>query len=191
MERDELAKQFAKQKAVELGKMIKEAYLKGYEQGQLDAGVPIIIDGVQYVDMGLPSGTLWSKTYLYYCDYGYRQKRLSFQEAQNLPLPTQEQWNEIQKFCVFDKENIIGLSGGRIGYTRAPAGYYIRDLGEGCEENHNMFWLKGDIDNDHKAPTMIYDLKIVKNNQIVYTFKGSSRHFIGYKLPVFLVKNKE
>lgn len=186
-----MAVKFAKQKTAEIGKMIKEAYLKGYEHGQLDSGNPINIDGVQYVDLGLPSGTLWSKTYLYYCDYGYRQNRLSFLEAQNLPIPTKEQWEEVQKYCVFDKENIIGLSGGRIGYVRAPAGYYIRDLGEGCEEEHNMFWLKGDIDNDNKAPTMIYDLRIVKDDRIAYTFKGSSRHFVGYKLPVFLVRNKE
>lgn len=191
MTKEELAKQFAKQKVAELNNLIKEAYLKGYEHGQLDAGVPININGVEYVDLGLPSGTLWSKTSLYYCDYGYRQNRFSYYEAQNLPIPTKAQWDEVQKFCVFDKENIIGLSGGRIGYKRAPAGYFIRDLGEGCEEDKNMFWLKGDIDNENKASTMIYDLKLTKNNQITYTYKGVSRHFIGYKLPVFLVKNKE
>lgn len=191
MTQEELAKQFAAQKVEELSAIVEEAYLKGYEQGCIDSDGPITIDGVTYVDLGLPSETLWSSWPLEYCDYGYKQRRFSYRDACQLSLPSVEQWDEVCQFCHFDGRFIIGLSGERIGYDIAPAGYFIRSLGEGCEEEQNMFWLKGDVDEENNAPTMVYDIITNIENEIENVLRGASRHFIGYKLPVFLVKNKE
>lgn len=192
MTKEELAEQFAKQKVDELTTVIKEAYLKGYEQGCLDSSGTVSIDHVDYVDLGLPSGTLWSKIPLDHLNYGYKQTRLSYIEATKLQIPTEEQWEEMCRFCRFENDKIIGPSGERIGYGWAPAGYRIYNLGEGCKEKRNMFWLKGEVDSDNTAPTMIYDLE--RTDEMEFKFqhiKGSSRLFTGYKLPVFLVKNKE
>ena len=192
MNKEELAAQFAEQKVEELTKAIKEAYLKGYEQGSLDNSGTVSINNVSYVDLGLPSGTLWSEYPLFHLDYGYKQKRLSYVEAARLPIPTKEQWDEVCQLCRFEKEKIIGPSGKRIGYKWAPGGYLIHDLGEGCKKGEQMYWLKGEVDSNNEAPTMIYDLEITGQfNFIKNHIKGSSRHFTGYKLPVFLVKNKE
>lgn len=192
MTKEELAAQFAEQKNVELSELIKEAYLKGYEQGCLDSTGIFSVDGVKYVDLGLPSGTLWSKTPIEYCNYGYKQRLLSYHEALKLEIPTVEQWEEVCQFCRFEQEKIIGPSGNRIGYSWAPARYRIYNLGEGCEENRQMFWLKGDIDSENNAPTFIYDIKQEDDTEWIFSnVKGSSRHFIGYKLPVFLVKKRE
>ena len=192
MTKEELAAQFTEQKAKEFTEIIKEAYLKGYVQGRLDAFAPINIDGVEYVDLGLPSGTLWSKTSYNYLNYGYKQKLLSYREALNLPIPSLEQWQEVLDYCHFNNCYIIGPSGGRIGYDWAPSGYLIHNLGEECEQNGNMFWLKGEVDNKNTAPTMIYDIKRKDEIELnFWVYKGTSRHFTGYKLPVFLVKNKE
>ena len=189
MTKEELAEKFAEQKAEELSSILKDAYLKGYEQGCLDSNKTLNIDGVKYVNLGLPTGTLWSTHALEGCNYGYYQRRFSYKEACQLQLPTIEQWDEVCKYCRFDDRNIIGPSGERIGYNRANSGYLIRNLGEGCEENRNMFWLKGDVDAKNNAPVMVYDLAgKAPDYEIII---GKDVHFIGYKLPVFLVKNKE
>lgn len=188
MEKEEFAQHFAENAAAKVEELLKEAYIKGYEQGLVDAGTPLNIDGVTYVDMGLPSGTMWSKYSLEYCDYGYKQRKLSYLEAIKLPIPTVEQWQELCQYCRFEKQLIIGLSGGRIGYDYAPAGYRIHSLGEGCKENRNMFWLKSDVDSDNHASAMIYDFET--DDEECHIFKGTSKHFIGYKLPVFLVREK-
>ncbi len=188
MKKEELAQHFAESAAAKVAELLKEAYIKGYEQGVLDSGVPLRVNGVRYIDLGLPSGTMWSDHSLEYCDYGYRQRKLSYNEAIKLQIPTVEQWEELCRFCRFEKNLIIGLSGGRIGYDYAPAGYRIHSLGEGCEENRNMFWLKSDVDSENNASVMIYDFEV--DDEEYKIFKGTSKHFIGYKLPVFLVRNK-
>lgn len=191
MEKDELAILFANQKSEEIASIIKEAYIKGYEQGCLDSNKSINIDCVEYVDLGLPSGTLWSSIPLDYLNYGYKQRLLSYQEALKLQIPTVDQWEEICQFCKFVQDKIIGPSGQRIGYGWAPSGYRIYNLGEGCTENKQMFWLKGDVDDDNTAPTFIYDIK--REDEVEFVFShttGMARHFTGFKLPVFLVRNK-
>ena len=99
MTKEELAEQFAEQKAEELTAIVKEAYLKGYEQGCLNATQTFSIDGFTVVDLGLPSGTMWTKEPLCILHYGYKQERLSYQEAAKLPIPTEEQWNELVEHC--------------------------------------------------------------------------------------------
>ena len=187
MTKEELAIQYASQKAEELAIIIQEAYLKGYEQGFLNANKTISVDGIQYVDLGLPSGTLWSRTSLQYEHYGYKQTKVSYYDALNMQIPTVEQWEEVRKFCHCDGLNIIGPNGGRIGYGIAPGLYPIYSLGEHCEEGHNKFWLKGDVDSKNNAPTMIFDF----NKKPIVPVIGTSSHFIGFQLPVFLVKKKE
>ena len=61
MTKEELAQQYAEEKAAEMAELLKAAYLKGYEQGELKVACSISIEGVEYYDLGLPSGTLWSK----------------------------------------------------------------------------------------------------------------------------------
>lgn len=189
MTKEELAEQFAEQKAEELSSILKDAYLKGYDQGRMDFNRTLKIDGVKYIDLGLPSGTLWSRTPLQYEHYGYHLSLFSYNEASNMQIPTLEQWDEVYKYCRFEGRLIIGPSGGRIGYGMAPAGYVINSLGEGCEKEMNKLWLKGDVDAENNAPVMVFDLagKAPNYENII----GKDVHFIGYKLPVFLVKNKE
>ena len=179
-----LAEKYAEQKVSKLSSLIEDAYVAGYEQGLLESEKRLKLGGIEFVDLGLPSGTLWSKSSLNYENYGYKQRLFSYSEAVKLNIPTVEQWNELCECCRFLDEKIIGPSGGRIGYDRAPAGYLIYNLGEGCEKNRNMFWLKGELDSENNAPTMLYDY-------VGNIIKGTNRHFTGFKLPIFLVKNIE
>lgn len=198
MNKEELAKQFAEQKNAELESIIKEAYLKGYEQALFDTNKVINIDGIEYVDMGLPSGTLWSKHPLW--DKG-EYIRVNYLEAQNLPIPTKDQWEEIYNKCAFKKNEIIAPlpSCQRIGFDFWRKGLW----GEECNESTGYkFWLKGCIDEANKAPVMVY---CIKNSIHNFDYRllsepyrndkdyliGSDTYFTGYKLPVFLVRNKE
>ena len=68
---EDKAKEYAEGKALSaMTSAIEQAYIDGYNAGFQDGlnhqKPPIeVIDGVEYVDLGLPSGTKWSKTYFY------------------------------------------------------------------------------------------------------------------------------
>lgn len=46
MTKEEFAQQYAEEKAAEMAKLLKAAYLKGYEQGELKVACSISIEGV-------------------------------------------------------------------------------------------------------------------------------------------------
>lgn len=173
MTKEELAEQFASEQVAEITEKLKAAYLKGYEQGELKSASTIKIDGVEYVDLGLPSGTLWSKHTLI-------QKNscamLGYHEAQKLNIPTKEQVDELIAHTMILRRDfyfdIIGPNSNKIFYC-------ILDLGEGLDskKSYRCLWVKAEADTDNHAPILCLNGNV-------------SRHFTGFKLPVFLVKNK-
>lgn len=199
MTKEELANQFAEHKNAELESLIKEAYLKGYDQALFDTKKIITIDNITYVDMGLQSGTLWSVHPLW--DTGdYIQ--VNYSEAQNLSLPTKEQWEELVKKCAFKKNEIVAPfpSCKRIYFDFWRKGL----MGEECNDGTGYkFWLKGEVDDANRAPVMVYCIKNGKKSILDYRLPsepyrndsdyiiGSDKHFTGFKLPVFLVRNKD
>lgn len=101
MEITERAGNYADGKANEaITKAIAQAYADGYRDGYKDREEEIPVDlrdnKTEYVDLGLPSGTLWSKEYetengeTLYLPYG---------EAAKYAIPTEEQWNELRDYC--------------------------------------------------------------------------------------------
>lgn len=190
MANKELAKQFAETQIGELKTKLEEAYLKGYEQATLDFNKSINIDGVEYVDMGLPSGTLWSKHPVDFTENNETHLRLfSYLDAKELPIPTLEQAEELINNSDREQQYIYGPSGGKIGY-KIIDGNAIKDLGEGCRgETEDYFWVKGTIENN-QAPVMQYGLTKDATFEYSTIFGKTTRHFIGFHLPVFLVKTK-
>ena len=71
MNKEELAEAFVLDKVDSIKYLVKEAFIKGYEQGVLQASLCVNVDGTEFVDLGLPSGTLWSSCPLWHCNYGY------------------------------------------------------------------------------------------------------------------------
>ena len=198
MKKEELAQQFAEQKLEELSKQIKDAYLKGYEQALLDTKKSICIDGIEYVDMGLPSGTLWSKNPL---GIKGEYRKVDYSEAINLPIPTIEQWKELCEYCAIKKNEIVASAPS---CQRISFDFWCYGLcGEGCDSIIGFkFWLKGDKYPEMYAPAMVYCCKTKENIAVEYKaqevyinnndlFIGADMHFTGFRLPVFLVKNKE
>ena len=97
------ASEYAGGKAVDcLTKAIEQAYKDGYldsfKDGKELASDYISTGEVNYVDLGLPSGTLWSDDYLkvdgrvLYWQYG---------EAREKSIPTEEQWKELRYLCIW------------------------------------------------------------------------------------------
>lgn len=181
MTKEELAQQYAEEKAAEMAELLKAAYLKGYEQGELKVACSISIEGVEYYDLGLPSGTLWSKP-LPYASNNSEYKKFSHNDASRFDgLPTEAQREELMKCRIYD-DYIIGYSGMRIPIsTIREGGFGIDDRGENVPKGNNLFWLKSEMDEKGEAKAGRFNadgLSIVS-------------HFAGYKLPIMLTKKRE
>ena len=174
---ENLGAEYAQNNSEQLQFLLSKAYQDGYKQGVSDSTHKIYIDKVEYFDLGLPSGTMWSFP-LYYCEYGWRLRLLPFEQVKDMNLPTQEQWEELRLHCRFIGMKIIAPNGIKLGYPSRS--YLIYTLGEQCAKGHNKFWMKAEPDDDHQVNVIEYD-------QDVNTF---STHFTGHRLPFFLVKNK-
>lgn len=176
MTKEELAQQYAEEKAAEMAELLKAAYLKGYEQGELKVACSISIEGVEYYDLGLPSGTLWSKP------LGSNSYRLFLHnDASRFDgLPTEAQWKELKEGCRIHYSNIIGRYGMGI-YIGTSNNAFGHCRGENVPEGYNYFWLKSEMDEKGDAKAGSFNangLSIVS-------------HFAGYELPVMLTKKRE
>ena len=209
MTKEELAQQYADEIIKNhLKQIIQESFLKGYELGELHTALTIKIDEVTYVDLGLPSGTLWSSTPFCRGNGGFYE-RLCYNDAKNLNIPTEEQCKELisKSRMVYDAHftserffsnteifvdrssiEMIGSTGMRISCT-SKASF----VGEGLDDQSNKnplitsyykngFWITSNPDTSDNAQILVLDaLRKTINIQ---------RYFMGYKLPIFLVKNK-
>lgn len=170
----------------------KEGYTEGYKHGFKNSQ-QIIIDGVNYIDLGLPSGTLWSMPIRQVppgCKYFDYVKR-PYTEVSELSLPTLEDFEELYHHCMPSFQDNISktvqftaLNGQRIAidtknYTPTNSNYRRLPMGEMTPLGTNMFWLKSEVKDD-EARVAVLDT----NNNTLY----SSTHYVGYKLPFLLVK---
>lgn len=178
----------------ELNSILSNVYIEGYRNGMMKSH-EISLDGVRYIDLGLPSGTLWSLPICAKHQYTYVTYQLaSYLDVSELELPTLEDVMELQKYCrvITDGANvskdvvIVGPNGARITIGSQdyrnngnPNGVLCRRQGEGVNLHESKFWIKSEI----------------KENEVtvgIVSFKeatlASSSHFTGYKLPYLLVK---
>lgn len=170
----------------------KEGYTEGYNRGLIKSH-EIIIDRVKYIDLGLPSGTLWSRPIDKIpsgCNY-FDYVRCSYSEVSELSLPTLEDFEELYHHCMPSFHNEISksvqftaLNGQRIAidtknYKPQNSNYTRLRQGEMVPAGTNMFWLKSEV-KDNEASVAVIDTNIKE----LYP----STHYVGYKLPFLLVK---
>lgn len=135
-----------------------------------------------FVDLGLPSGTLWSvdfeKTvdeicYLPYC------------QVENFNIPTKEQWDELVEKCEWRYNNdddvfmALGPNGNMLTFTKTEYKSFENSISFPIKAG-SYFWLKNDnADNSavifHKGTTCDF-------------LKSTRKLFSGYKLPIRLVQ---
>ena len=192
----EKANNYAEEKVFDV---LKEAFAKvyadGYRDGYKDREAEISVDlrdnETEYVDLGLPSGTLWAKEYE---KDSNEIMYLPYQETKQFQLPTEEMWKELLESCEWKGlYSSSGLSFSGITFV-GPNGNSIKFLSRGYMQYDQItgiprygggyvyFWLDdGEEGNEKKA---------------IYITSGSERKpdieilkvFTGYKLPVRLVK---
>lgn len=186
----DVAANYAAEKTSEIiTSAIAQAYADGYRDGYKDREAEIPADlcdnKTEYVDLGLPSGTLWSKDYEKndkdHCEY------LPYLKASSLQIPTEEQWKELTTECrwEFEQRNgsyifiCIGPNGNSINFVSKGG---IKTEGHLYMEGKAVFWLKDENGKLNK-----------KGTWICYTNKidlETTNYYMGYKLPVRLVKTK-
>lgn len=189
MEIQERANKYASKKTDEVMiQAIAQAYRDGYQDGYKDCEkeIPIEVqkDKTEFVDLGLPSGTLWA------ADYEKEDgqiKYLPYDKASTLSLPTEEQWNELLEMCKWEPHysdhrcDCIGPNGNFISFT--PYGYLtsIKIL-----PDYIYFWIIDNDDNTEKKSIWMY---FYRNDFLTpKEIMQITRTYSGYSLPVRLVR---
>ncbi|WP_315291647.1 hypothetical protein [Hoylesella loescheii] len=86
---------------------IAHAYIEGYNKSR----AVVVENDIEYIDLGLPSGTLWPTKFL-------NDEGMVYCDAKSYKLPTKEQYEEFRKLRWRIVENkyiiITGLNGNEI-----------------------------------------------------------------------------
>ena len=190
---NERAANYAAEKANELlAKAIAQAYADGYRDGFRDRAEGIVSPNIEFVDLGLPSGTKWSTKLMGedgFADY------LSYADAASFELPTIEQVEELAKHCKWQGDRsstgqtfwgakCIGKNGKDI-YIRSwgyKEGDKLRAYGYGADTI--FFWLRNEDEEDEMKAIKLYNVKDEKPKMEIVKL------FSGYRLPVMLVRKK-
>jgi hypothetical protein len=177
--------------------VLKEAFAKvysdGYRDGYKDCEEEISIelkDGeTEYIDLGLPSGTMWSADYEKSDDDNYFF--VPYADTKKYNIPNIEQWEELLNVCKweYDKNGSFHEA-----YCIGPNGTILKFCLTGMvhvehvvEKGNAYFWVSDENEGVEKSAVCICDRSMNGHN---YTEKGIEKHFSGYKLPVRLVKSK-
>lgn len=186
MDIKEKAKEYAEGKALEaMTAAIEQAYINGYNDGMRHRENLIlesIVDGVEYVDLDLPGGKMWSKTYVKDKDI---YSVMPYIEASKLNIPTKKDFEDLYAYCAKDYELMKKGSGirftGKNGNTILVPYYEIREIFHNDTSEHFHFWLKDEEEDSQKN----YAYNSVKDTYLVGEV---AKIFMGYKLPIMLVK---
>ena len=190
----EQADKYAEGKANEaITKAIADAYIEGYKAGYKDREEEIPMElrdnKTEYIDLGLPSRTLWSTDYEKLDgEYLY----LPYEKAEYLKIPTKEQWEELKTSCKweYDIDNYydffccrcVGPNGQILKFERTG-----RIITEGnVDEWEAFFWIEDDSDLNEKNSIHMFNYGKELNKENGWC--ELSKNFSGYKLPVRLVR---
>lgn len=199
----EQAEKFAEGKANQvITKAIADAYIEGYRAGYNDREEEMPMDlpdkKTEYVDMGLPSRTLWST------DYEQEESNylyLPYEKAKKFKLPTKEQWEELFSLCkwehIFKEGTFLPQLGGveQVYYginCVGPNGQILSFKPTGRitttsiqDQRDIFFWQEDNSDSSEKCVIHVFH----EYNRISRCAKiGVAHAFVGYKLPIRLVR---
>lgn len=192
MELIERAETYAEGKADEaITKAIAKAYEDGYRDGYKDREEEIPVDlrdnRTVYVDLGLPSGTLWAR------DYERENEEvlyLPYEKAAKYNIPTKEQWKELFECCRYYIRYQTIICVGPNGNSISFSGRGYQNGGRLLDYTANSYtsgsvylWFLDDEANMEKD--IIYWR--CRHNSLNPEWK---KFFCGYKLPIRLVRQK-
>ena len=192
IELNEKAVSYAEENVINvLKEAIAKVYADGYRDGYKDreSEIPMNLgkEQVEFVDLGLPSGTLWSADYEKFEGENIFAPYIS---AQEYNIPTEEQWNELVRHCrlqsnvsgtgtIFYGVTCIGPNGNSIKFR--SRGYMKDEIHKGGK---TYFWIQNDAENDkHENKAICVDKGIKREPSIDIV-----QIFSGYKCPIRTVK---
>lgn len=186
MDIQEIANSYAEGKANEaIKKAIAQAYLDGYKDGYKNGkeNAQIECNDTEFVDLGLPSGTLWASDYVKNSEG--KVCYLPYAEAKGYPLPSIEQWKELEKYC-----HLVGRYGKKTFDCVGPNGNIISFLFTGyfnstkkVEQKTAYLWLLSKDADKKNSAYIDYDEDMPGEPFLNLTYS-----FGGFKLPVRLVR---
>ena len=188
IELKEKAEKYAEEKIAEvMREAFAKVYADGYRDGYKDREEEIPVDfrdnQTEYVDLGLPSGTLWSTDYE---KEGDEVKYLRFSESLSYDIPTEKQWGELCETCRWERILIgdtfrIDCIGPKNKISFFPMGKITNELV--IRPALCYFWLNDKSESLEKASAYTgYNKGVIRS---------STTNYIGYKLPIRLVKTKK
>lgn len=201
IELNEKAGSYAEENVINV---LKEAFAKvyadGYRQGYKDREdeIPVSLrDGnTEFVDLGLPSGTLWSSDYEKIDGKTIYQ---TYENAEAMSIPTNEQCKELLEFCDWESE----ISSGSMRQLKkiiciGPNGNLIHFQVKGFitsdkivyELSDSVFWIKTDNPNGSERNAVLLNNRDEKGLRCRKFSKNIVEAFMGYKLPIRLVQSK-
>lgn len=188
MDIQEKANSYAEVKAKEaITKAIAQAYIDGYKDGYKSGqeNIKTECNDAEFVDLGLPSGTLWASDYLR--DANGNISFVTYEEAKNYSFPNVEQWEELNSFCKWLVKDLID---GKQIQCVGPNGNYIFFSTTGLikansyvNKSYIYMWLM-----DEGKSTSKNCIKINYDKDCTPTFNRKlTVSFCGFKLPIRLV----
>lgn len=194
MEKDKVQEYVEGKVTDALNKVVADAYLAGYNAGYQDGYNKVVKDSVsvgsEFVDLGLPSGTLWSSDYVK--DDKANAIYVTQEGSADYEIPTYEQFKELMDECKWDQKTekkwtewgnyyyhdwaiCLGPNGNKITFEKTGLYEATDSL---TRTSEIFFWLN--------------DKEYFHNNCASITFDslniGSENMFSGYKLSIRLVK---
>ena len=181
----EKANKYAEENVINV---LKEAFAKVYADGfregykARDEEIPVAFhdDQTEFVDLGLPSGTLWSSSYE---KIGEERLYLPYDKAKEMNIPTENQWMELRKECRWSIDSdilyCIGPNGNSIHFERTG---YISIKKNKEIPDWSFFWIKNEEEDGNECLSAKMSWHTASDERCLSTFRG-------YSLPIRLVRN--
>ena len=189
----EIAEHYAQDKIKKsVDKIVAEAFMEGYKAGYRDCEeeLPLIYrdNKTEYVDLGLPSGTLWS------ADYEKQDDKILFlpyEKAEEFMLPTKEQVSELFSVCrkveissYPFKVSLIGPNGKELIFN--AHGYYESQF----SIDRGNIWCWVNTSKEERTNNEMNCMNIYKDFYSKIIRDSLQSKYSGYLLPLRLVKSK-
>lgn len=192
MEKDKVQEYVEGKVTDALNKVVADAYLAGYNAGYQDGYNKVVKDSVsvgsEFVDLGLPSGTLWSSDYVKKDDNDMTIY-VTQENGADYEIPTYEQFKELMDECKWEQKS-------EKNWTESGF-YYWHDWAICLGPNGNKITFEKTglyeaTDSLTRTSEIFFWLNDIESNCASITFDslniGSENMFSGYKLPIRLVK---
>ena len=169
----------------------QDGYHRGYDDRENERTANLGDTAAEYVDLGLPSGTLWAADYVK-SDDGSRAY-IPYGQAEPLNIPTKEQWLELKESCryevVRDGDSVSklifkGPNGNTLSFETTG---YIKVSGISFPDEIYC-WIKSEYEEGSLSREAVKIYSFLCEGSNLHKYRCLYQKFVGYGLPVRLVK---